>query len=408
MIKPVVKITNFIWIIMGLLFIGVTGCSKEPEISVTLSDHVEMQSLPIIHVVPTQEQLLQDYISSMTLEEKVGQLFYVTVGNLNQPEGEGSNVMTELTEAEIETLQEYRPGGIILMGDNIKSDGQVSELTEALQSNSEVPLWIGVDEEGGTVSRLGNASGISMNNVGTMRTIGATGDSAKAYAVGEELAIGLSAFGFNMDFAPVADVLTNPLNTEIGSRSFGSDADLVSDMVSAEISGLQEHGVSAVAKHFPGHGGVIGNTHKNLQYIDTSLENLWQEEFLPFQAAIETDTDVILVSHLVLTSVESERPSTLSESVVTGLLREDLGYEGVVITDSFQMGSITENYTQSEAAVWAIQSGCDMILMPTDYEACYRSVLEAVQDGRITEEQIDAACTRILQTKIKRGILTLE
>lgn len=294
------------------------------------------------------------------------------------------------------------------MGGNIQSDAQVQALTAALQQNSRTPMFIGVDEEGGIVSRLGSSEGISMANVGTMQSIGATGDEAKAYETGATLANDLSALGFNMDFAPVADVLTNPNNYEIGSRSFGSDSNLVSNMVASEICGLQENGVSAVTKHFPGHGGVIGNSHENLQFVDTTLDVLRQQEFQPFQSAIEVKTDAILVSHLVLRSVDAENPSTLSESVVTGLLREELGYDGVIMTDSFQMGSITENYGQSEAAVTSIQAGCDMILMPMEYEACYQGVLQAVQDGRISEEQINASCMRILRAKAERGILILE
>lgn len=390
----------------GLILL--TGCMKQEETIVTFTKTEDMKLLPEEYVIPTQEKLLQDYLASMTLEEKVGQMFYVTIGNLSQPDLEVSNSILNLTETEIGILQEYHPGGVILMGGNIQTDAQVLELTTALQQNSETPLFIGVDEEGGMVSRLGSAEGITMADVGTMQSIGNQGDVQEAYETGTTLAEGLSALGFNMDFAPVADVLTNPYNYEIGSRSFGSDANQVSGMVSAEIQGLQEHGVSAVTKHFPGHGGVIGNSHMNLQYVDTPLEALRQQEFLPFQSAIESKTDAILVSHLVLQSVDAETPSTLSKPVVTGLLREELGYDGIIMTDSFQMGSITENYEQSEAAVSAVQAGCDMILMPLEYEACYRGVLEAVRDGRISEEQIDAACMRILKAKAERGILTLE
>ncbi len=404
----IIQMKKYIGVILVLLLMILTGCSQEEQMFIQMSEHAEMQLLPESRIQMTQEQLLEAYIQSMSLEEKVGQLFYVTIGNLESPELERSNQYTELSERGKSTLYQYHPGGVILMGGNIQTDSQVSVLTADLQENSEIPLFIGVDEEGGTVSRLGNAGGISMGNVGSMREIGDTGDSFQAYETGEFLADGLVSFGFNMDFAPVADVLTNSNNYEIGPRSFGSDASLTADMVSAEVQGLQDHGVSAVAKHFPGHGGVIGNSHNNLQYVETSIEELRQVEFLPFQAAIQSDTDAILISHLVLTAIEPERPSTLSQSVVTGLLRDELGYEGVVITDSFQMGSITENYSQSEAAVLAVQAGCDMVLMPVEYSACYQGVLEAVQNGTISEEQIDEACFRILAAKIKRGILTLE
>lgn len=402
------KIRNCISAVLVCFLVVLSGCTREEPFISEFSRHVEMQVLTEIRIEPTQEQRLEEYIQSMTLEEKVGQLFYVTIGNLESPQVEVSNQYKELSENGRNHLLQYQPGGVILMGGNVESDAQVSALLTTLQENSRIPLFIGVDEEGGRVSRLGNNKGISMQNVGSMSDIGKTGDSGKAYETGEVLAVQLSELGFNMDFAPVADVLTNPMNTEIGTRSFGSEPMTVADMVSREISGLQEHGVSAVTKHFPGHGGVIGNSHNNLQYIETSLEELRSVEFLPFQSAIEADTDVILVSHLVLTTVEPEYPSTLSKPVVTGLLREELGYEGVVITDSLQMGSITENYSQPEAAILAIQAGCDMVLMPVEYEACYQGILEAVQNGTISQEELDAACRRILSTKMKRGILNLE
>lgn len=403
-----IQVKKYIGVITVLLLMLLIGCSGEAQVFTQMPGHSEMQMLPESRIQVTQEQLLEEYIRSMTLEEKVGQLFYVTIGNLESPEQERSNQYTELSERGRSILQQYHPGGVILMGGNIQTDDQVSALTAVLQEDSEIPLFIGVDEEGGTVSRLGNAGGISIGNVGSMRGIGDTGDAFKAYETGETLANGLISLGFNMDFAPVADVLTNSNNYEIGPRSFGSDANLTAAMVSAEIRGLQEHEVSAVAKHFPGHGGVIGNSHNNLQYVETSVEELRQVEFLPFQAAIQADTDAILISHLVLTTIEPEQPSTLSPLVVTGLLRNELGYEGVAITDSFQMGSITENYSQSEAAVLAVQAGCDMILMPVEYTTCYQGVLEAVRSGTISEEQIDESCVRILRAKIKRGILTLE
>lgn len=404
--KQHVKIQLAIW--TSLLLVCVTGCYEKKETILEVPEYVTMQAPPEEYAEPTDEQILQDYLESMTLEEKVGQLFYVTIGNLADPEGFGTNALLSVTEAEIETLQNYHTGGIILMGENVQTDAQVASMITDLQDHSTVPLFIGVDEEGGVVSRLGNTSGISMSNVGSMQSLGEMQDVSKAYDVGETLASGLSALGFNMDFAPVADVLTNPNNYEIGSRSFGSDPAMVSDMVAAEIQGLHVYDICTTAKHFPGHGGVYGNSHQNLQYVDTSVQDLRMEEFLPFQAAIDADTDFILVSHLVLTHLEQDMPSTLSKNVVTGLLREELGYEGVVITDSFQMGSITENYSQEEAAVAAIQAGCDMILMPLVYMDCYQGIIDAVENGEISEQQIDDACMRVLRIKMKRGILTVE
>lgn len=391
----------------GLCLLGLSGCADNTELQAVLPETTQMVYPPETVVVPTQEQLLDRYMETLTLEEKVGQLFYVTVGNLEQPVGEGSNTQKAVNDTIRQTITQYHPGGVILMGDNLESDEQVQMLNWELQEASEIPLFIGVDEEGGTVSRLGGTPGITTMNVGSMTVIGQTGDPNQAYQTGTYLGSELKRLGFNMDFAPVADVLTNAGNYEIGSRSFGSDPELVSDMVTAEIEGLQSEDISAVVKHFPGHGGVIGNSHKNLQYVEVTQEELEGTMLPPFQAAAESEVDAVLVSHLVLDDVDADTPSSLSESVVQGMLRTELKYQGVVITDSFQMGSITENYTQAEAAVWAIQAGDDMILMPLDYAACYQGVLQAVQDGQLTEEQINLACRRVLQTKIKRGILIL-
>lgn len=395
--------------ILGLFFLllGIYRSTKEPELALSEPVIITMSTPMQKELEKTNEQLLDEYMAGMSLEEKVGQLFYVTVGNLEEPIYSDSTDYRQLSEAAAQNLEVYQPGGVILFGDNIVSDEQVMTLTQELQTASDIPLYIGVDEEGGTVSRLGSKFGITMKNVGPMSAVGATGDSTIAYETGKTLADGIQQYGFNMDFAPVADVLTNPANTEIGNRSFGTDADLVADMVSSEIIGLQEQGVSAVTKHFPGHGGVIGNSHQSLQYIDTTVEELEQVEFVPFQAAIASDTDAILISHLVLTDLEEDTPSSLSNKVVTGILRESLGYDGLVITDSFQMASIADNYEQGEAAVLAIQAGCDMILMPVEYDTCYQAVLDAVKNGRISETQIDEACRRILEAKLKRGILTL-
>lgn len=394
--------------LIALLVYKMTGPKVNPILDAQKPVVASMQSPVNISVQKSQEQLVQEYVDGLSLEEKVGQLFYVTVGNLASPEYSGTNAYLYADASVLENIENYHPGGVIIMGENIESDSQVVQLISDMQKSSKTPLFVGVDEEGGIVSRLGSNPSISMGNVGSMQSIGATGDSRKAYEVGHVLAEGIKQYGFNMDFAPDADVLTNPANYEIGSRSFGSEPNLVADMVSNEVKGMQEYGVSAVSKHFPGHGGVIGNSHNNLQYIGTEMNDLQSCEFLPFAAAIDADTDAILISHLVLTAYESETPSTLSKQVVTGLLREELGYQGVVITDSFQMGSITENYNQGMAAVMAISAGCDMVLMPSEYAICYQSVLDGVHSGSISEAQINQACYRIIYAKVKRGILILD
>ena len=412
------KLNRFLCHIMPLVMLlwgtaaAAGGClfteKTEMDISVIEPVHMKAASRLDENWVLTPEAWVKETLQTMTLEEKVGQMFFVTPGSLVNPTTKAANQFTQATDGMLSSIDTYAPGGIILMSGNIENDAQVTELIKACQERTKLSLFVGVDEEGGIVSRLGGCAGISMENVGPMQDIGMTGDPEQAYEVGKTLAEGLQRYGFNLDFAPDADVLTNPQNYEIGNRSFGNDASLVAQMVGEEVRGLQEQGVSAVAKHFPGHGAVSGNTHKNLQQVDTTLEEMEAVEFLPFEKAIEEDVDAILISHLALSEVNPAEPSTLSKEVVTGYLREKLGYQGVVITDSFQMGSITKNYSQEEAAQKAVLAGCDMILMPQDYNACYQGILNAVAEGQISEERIEESCRRILLAKIKRGILIPE
>lgn len=412
------KRNKFLYHIMPLILLlwgtmaAVGGCLFTEEITretVYVSPVQMQEAYPVeASFEITPQAWVEEKLQDMSLSEKVGQMFIVTPENLAVPFGNEPSGLTEASEDMINGIRSYKPGGIILMGGNIESDEQVKTLISDCQAAAVIPLFVGVDEEGGSVSRLGSCDGISMENVGTMAALGATKDTEQAYAVGKQLAEGLQKYGFNMDFAPVADVLTNAWNYEIGNRSFGSDAELVSEMVAKEVCGLQENGVSAVTKHFPGHGAVSGNTHRSLQQVNTTPEELRQVEFLPFQAAIREDTDAILVSHLALVRVNPDEPSSLSSEVVNHYLRRELGYQGVVITDSFQMGSITENYSQAEAAQKAVMAGCDIILMPLDYAACYQGILSAVEAGTIPEERIDESCRRILLAKLKRGILVQE
>lgn len=409
--KSIAVWMNCIGLLAGLCGCGANGVTTTDAIqgnSVEVPVMLSMNSVANVDVRTLEERQIDAYMESMSLEEKVGQLFYISTGALMQPEHQYTDVVTQITEHEVASLKTYQPGGIIVMGPSMESDSQVRTLIRDLQNSSKIPLFIGVDEEGGVVSRMGDNENISVPNHGDMSVIGVTNDPERAYALGATLAEELRPYGINMDFAPVTDVLTNPNNYEIGNRSFGSDPQLVGSMAAKEVAGLQENGISAVTKHFPGHGDVSGNSHNNMQLVDTDVETLMNREFVSFRQCIDADTDTILVSHLVLTHVDAEHPSCLSKEVVNGLLRQQLGYDGVVMTDSFQMGSITDNYSQGEASVMALEAGCDMVLMPLEYDAAYRAVLDAVASGRMTEEQINEKCYRILRLKAKRGLLDIK
>lgn len=339
---------------------------------------------------------INQIIQKMSLEEKAAQLFFITPESLT-----GVNVATVAGDTTKQALEQYPVGGIIYFAQNIIDEEQITEMISNSQSYCNIPLFIGVDEEGGSlVSRIANNPNFQVPSFPNMAEIGATGDPAKAYEVGTTIGGYLKQYGFNFNFAPVADVLTNPENTAIGERSFGSDASLVADMVEQEVKGLQEQEVSAVVKHFPGQGGASADTHKDAAVINLSLEKLKTNEFLPFQSGIEAGVDAVMVGHLQVPQVISDdTPASLSSKMITDILRKDLGYDGVVITDSLSMEAITKYYTSSEAAVMCIQAGADMILMPEDFQEAFQGILNAIRDGSISEERINESLTRILKIK---------
>lgn len=357
----------------------------------------------------TMEGLVSEALGQMTLEQKIGQLFIVSTDSLD------FNAETKMTKKMRKNIEKYQPGGVIFFSFNFTDSEKVKDNRKAtkrfirkMQKNSQIPLFISVDEEGGNVSRIANTDGMGTTKFPSMTEIGATGDAANAYNVGSTIGREIAELGFNLDFAPVADLSTNASNTEIGSRSFGSDPALVSDMVSEEVRGLQENGVSSCVKHFPGQGESGDDTHKGFVNLDVTIDRLREVEFLPFQAGIDAGADLVMMSHVAVRNVtQNEVPASLSSLMVTDILREELQFDGVVITDAMNMKVITKFYDAGEAAVMAIQAGNDMVLMPDDFVSAYEGVLEAVEDGTLTQSQIDEAVSRILTVKIRRGILPL-
>lgn len=235
-----------------------------------------------------------------------------------------------------------------------------------------------------------------------MKAIGESGDPQQAYELGERLGSFLYDLGINMDNAPDADVLSNPQNTVVRDRSFGSDCEVVSEMALAELRGLESQGVIGMLKHFPGHGATAGDTHEGYAYTDASLEEMKANELVPFADGIEAGVDVIMVGHISCPKVTGDDlPASLSEKMTTQILRQEMGYDGFLITDAMNMGAVSENYSSSEAAVAAIRAGIDMILMPQDFQQAYEGILNAVESGELTEERIDESLRRITALKLK-------
>lgn len=351
----------------------------------------------------TQEELLEEQIeeilADMTLEEKVLQLFMITPEALT-----GYETVTAAGDHTRESILQYPVGGIICFAKNLQSPEQVKEMlgnTCRYYEESGYPApFLGVDEEGGTVARIGKEAAFGVERIGDMRKVGDQGDPEEAGRVGTVIGSYLSELGFTLDFAPVSDVLTNPDNKVIGNRSFGTDPALVSDMIVSEVRGLEDAGVWAVLKHYPGHGATPGDSHQGYAYTDKTLEELMEAELIPFQRGIEEGIHFIMAAHISVPSVTGDDvPCSLSSYMITDVLRGRMGYDGIVVTDAMNMGAVSQHYDSAEAAVRALQAGVDLILMPADFHSAYEGVLASVKTGELTEERIEESVRRILRVK---------
>lgn len=340
-------------------------------------------------------------VSEMTVEEKVAQLFIITPDALTDNTG-----VTIAGDATKEAVSNTPVGGLIYMSDNLQSPTQVKEMLANTNKYSKetigLPMFLCVDEEGGTVARVAGSGRFGVDNVGNMADIGENGTVQDAKDIGVTIGTYLSDLGFNVDFAPVADALTNPDNTIVKSRSFGADISEVSDMSVAVAEGLGTKGIKATYKHFPGHGATAGDTHLGAAYTTKSLDELKEEDLVPFKNAVDNGAEFIMVSHISVPNITGhDTPASLSEKMISDILRGDLGYNGIVITDALEMGAISQKYTSDEAAIMAINAGADMILMPEDFETAYNGVVDAVKSGKISEERLDESVERIVKVKLE-------
>lgn len=344
-------------------------------------------------------EMVRDTVAGMTLEQKVAGLFFVRPEQLT-----GVSQVVQAGEGTQEALAKYPVGGLIYFKQNIQSEEQLKQMLANTISYSAFPLFLGVDEEGGRVARVADA--LQLDNVGSMAEIGKTGETQAAYTANETIGSYLASYGFNVDFAPVADVLTNAENTVIKDRAFSDDAQTASQMVSSAVEGLQSRGVSACIKHFPGHGDTAGDSHTGAAETERTKEEMEAVEFLPFKAGIEAGADMVMAGHIsapALTGGENI-PASLSEEIITGILRDEIGYDGIVITDAMDMAAVTEYYEADVAAIMALKAGADMVLMPEDFVLAYEGVLKAVQDGTISEERVNDSLKRIYTVKLRNRV----
>lgn len=351
---------------------------------------------------------IESIINDMSLDEKIGQMFFVRLEMLDpayasDKESGKSIIHTSLTDEMKENYDKYPAGGIILFSRNIENEEQLKELTNAIHELNELIPLVGVDEEGGNVSRIANNPNFDVKRFTNAESIGNTGDNENAYNMGYAIGSYLSKYGVDLDFAPIADVNTNPNNKVIGNRAFGSDPYLVAEMVAMSIAGFHDTNTLTCIKHYPGHGDTNSDSHLGSVYTYKTWDELKEDELIPFKYGITSKTDMIMVGHISAPEVTgNDEPATLSYELLTNKLRNELGYEGIIITDSFEMGAITNNYSAKDAIIKAINAGVDIILMPNNYIEAFNILKEAINNGEISIDRINDSIRRILNLKNDR------
>ena len=344
-------------------------------------------------------------LSKMTLREKVGQMFFVRMETLdttihwNAYAELQENPILEVTQTMRKVNENYPVGGLILYAWNIENETQLSKLISQIRALNGSPLLC-IDEEGGRVARIANNPNFDVKKYESMAAIGATGDPKNAYECGNTIGTYLKRYGFDIDFAPVADVNTNPENIIIGPRAFSDKPEVAAPMVTNYLQGLKDAGITGCIKHFPGHGDTKADTH----FGYASTQKTWSEmldcEMVTFKAGIQWGCQMIMTAHIGAPKVTgSDIPSTMSPIILQDKLRGELGYQNIIITDGMEMGAITQQYSSAEAALGSIQAGVDIVLGPKNLVEAFDAVIDAVNKGVISEERINQSVRRILKLK---------
>ncbi|MCC6098836.1 MAG: glycoside hydrolase family 3 protein [Olsenella sp.] len=348
----------------------------------------------------TLDQRVSQAVGSLTLEQKVAQMFMPTPEALT-----GVGQVTAAGETTRKAFASIPVGGLCYFSQNLIDPSQTKQMLASSDAISRdavgLPLLMAVDEEGGTVSRIGGNDGFDVDNVGDMRDVGDAGDPQRAHDVCEGIAGYLSPLGFNLDLAPDADIVSGTSQT-MARRSFGTSADVVAPMVGQAVRGFLDGDIMCCAKHFPGIGGAEGDSETEAIQTTRTLDQMRGEELLPFEEAIRQGVPMVMVGHLSCPAVTGDStPASLSKAIVTDLLRDELGFDGIIITDSLQMGAVSGLHSASELGVAAIQAGVDMLLMTPSLGESYQGVLDAVSAGTLDEARIDESVTRIVRAKLR-------
>ena len=377
-----------------------TGCNiikkannQNANNSITKQEPTKGNGTKDLEVKPEPKPIdpLLEQIGKMSLDEKIGQMIVVGL------EGYDLNDNTR------SLIQKSKVGGFILFANNVQNTNQLLNLLNSLKGENlknKVPLFLSVDEEGGRVTRMPK----EFKKIPTNKTIGKINDETLSNQIGSTIAYEIGSFGFNMDFAPVLDVNSNPNNPVIGDRSFGSNTNVVSHLGIQTMKGIQSGNIIPVVKHFPGHGDTSVDSHLGLPSVNNTLTRLRQFELIPFAEAIKNNAEVVMIAHILLAKIDSKNPSSMSKIIITDILRKDLNFNGVVITDDMTMGAIVKNYNISEAAVKSVQAGTDIVLVCHGYDneaSVINALKNAVAKGEISKERIDQSVYRILILKKK-------
>ena len=375
-----------------------TSCSSEDDPVIPTTDEVEAQ------------------LQRMTLREKVGQLFYVrpecldTTIHFNLPSSVDAS-SDDIREIKLQAVnatmrgvnEKYPVGGIILYAHNIEDEAQLVAFIPQIRALKGSPLLC-IDEEGGRVARIANNGNFDVEKFESMGAIGATGDAQNAYHCGNTIGTYLHRYGFDIDFAPVADVNTNPENIVIGARAFSDDPQVAAPMVTGYLQGLKDAGITGCIKHFPGHGDTQADTHYGYAQSLKTWNEMLSCELVTFKAGIQWGTQLIMTAHIAAPNVTgSDIPATMSPLILQDKLRGELGYQNLIITDAMEMGAITLQYTNAEAAVGTLLAGADIVLGPQNFVEAFDAVVQAVEGGVLTEQRIDQSVRRILRLKRQMG-----
>ncbi len=334
----------------------------------------------------TAAEKTEEALKKMTLDEKIGQMLIISVN--------GKSMTSSIKNA----IKQYKPGGVILFASNLDDYQTTINFISDMKKNSTIPLIVAVDQEGGSVQRLSAITGKKATYIPAMQDVGKTEDENLAYSIGTVIAEELLSLGFNMDFAPVLDVKVS--DAYISSRSFSTNPEIVSKMGISLSKGIESKGVIPVYKHFPGHGSTVTDSHYDLPLLSKTKAELYAVDLIPFQKAIQNNAKVIMIGHLAVPKVTKDNtPASLSKVLITDLLKKEMGYKGLVITDSLQMKGITNHYSEKQIYEMAINAGVDILLMPTSPKRAINNIKSSIKEGKIKESQINESVRKILMLK---------